>query len=85
MIGTLQEMNWIIAVVVFLLGLMMIPMLLDRNAYVPRKTSVATSAALAIITFAFIDIGLIESGISELIATIIWIGVIIWRGGKNGK
>ena len=79
MIGTISEMNWIIGTTVFLFSLMLVPTALKKNSVVPRKTSGPTAIGLFVISFAFLDMGLLVSAFSEVFTASIWIVIFIWR------
>lgn len=82
MIGTPAELNLLVIIASFIVGIVLIPVLKDKKAYIPRFTSISTATAIYIFTFVFFDEGLILGGIAELISAIMWSFIFIWRGKK---
>lgn len=82
MIGTLSELNLVVIIASFMVGIVLIPVLRDSKAYIPRTTSVLTAGAIYLFTFVFLDESLILGGIAELFGAIMWTFIIIYRGSK---
>ena len=80
MIGTYSEISDTIAIVGFTFMFTLIHTLLNRNFYVPRKTSGLTALGILTIGFCFFDISLFIAGISEMLTGVVWILIFIWRG-----
>jgi len=63
----------------FVFALLLLPILLDKNAQVPRITSIPTSITLLIFSFTYLSLGLYLSAITNILTASCWAGISIWR------
>lgn len=82
MIGNLAELNFIVLIASFMLGIVLIPVLKNTASFIPRTTSILTTSSIYLFAFVFFDENLILGAIVELFCAIIWTLIIIFRGHK---
>ena len=80
MIGTQSELDSLVVFASFIASIVLVPILANNLAYVPRLSSLPTAIALFVFVFVFFDEGLILGGVAELISALMWTAIFIWRG-----
>ena len=80
MIGNELDMNYIIGVANVLVIVVLIPTLTNRKSFIPRTTSIPTSAALLMFTFVFFNEGLLIGASMEALSSFLWLFISIVKG-----
>ena len=80
-------MNWDLLItagsIIFIPSLL--PTLFNKNAYIPKLTSVPTTIGLLIIVAGFIGLGLVTSPIITIITAILWGFIVLFRGNNEKR
>ena len=80
MIGTESDMNYIVVFANILVIIVLIPTIMNKKSFVPRTTSIPTSAALFMFTFVFFNQGLLFGAIMETLSSVLWLSISIMKG-----
>ena len=80
MIGNELDMNYIIGIANVLVIVVLIPTLTNRKSFIPRTTSIPTSAALFMFTFVFFNEGLLLGASAEALSSLLWLFIAVMKG-----
>lgn len=80
MIGTEADMNYIIGAANVLVIVVLIPTLMNKRSFVPRTTSIPTSAALFMFAFVFFNQRLLIGASAETVSSMLWLFIAIMKG-----
>lgn len=61
------------------LGILLLPTLLDTSSSISRKTSIPTFLVLLLFSFTFFTLDLYISAIAHLFSGILWMAIALWR------
>lgn len=62
-----------------ILNIVVLPTLLDKNSYIPRKQSIPSAVALTLMTWAYISISAFLPALATFIGVVLWVGVALYR------
>lgn len=80
MIGNESDMNYIIGTANIFVIVVLIPTLTNKKSFVPRTTSIPTSAALFMFTFVFFNEGLLLGASMETLSSFLWLFIAVVKG-----
>lgn len=80
MIGNELDMSYIIGTANVLVIVVLIPTLTNKKSFVPRTTSIPTSAALCMFTFVFFNEGLLFGATMEALSSLLWLFIAVMKG-----
>jgi len=76
--------DWVLMAGGWIFAILLYPILRDKDANVPRRTSLPTAVVLLVYAFTYLTLGLELAAAASFTTALMWFAVGYWRAPSGG-